>query len=172
MRSKLRRYLDGVVAALRVAVLHVSVAFVAHAGARVVQIGTCCSQRHMTGWILSRRWSPSLTFTFGSLSVVPVLVAELLWPSSEYWYGYCRGSSYPGKYCTQRQIMKKWTRQKYELHFKLLQLELYFRSLFCQVKYNYLFYIYIWDKNSFYFSNLLIWSHKFKGNVFFNRTSH
>lgn len=41
VRSELRRYLDGVVAALRVAVLHVSVAFVAHAGARVVQIGTC-----------------------------------------------------------------------------------------------------------------------------------
>lgn len=28
----------------------------------------------------------------------PVLVAELLCPSSEYWYGYWRGSSDPGKY--------------------------------------------------------------------------
>jgi hypothetical protein len=25
-------------------------------------------------------------------------VAELLWPSSEYWQGYCNGSSAPGKY--------------------------------------------------------------------------
>lgn len=41
--SKLRRDLDGVVAALRVAVLHVSVASVAHTGADVVQVGTCHS---------------------------------------------------------------------------------------------------------------------------------
>lgn len=36
---------------------------------------------------------------------VPVLVAELLWPSSEYWQGYCRGSSAPGKYCEKTAMI-------------------------------------------------------------------
>lgn len=42
-------------------------------------------------------------------TTVPVLVAELLWPSSEYWQGYCRGSSAPGKYCekTSNDLIKK-----------------------------------------------------------------
>mgnify|MGYP001852312607 CR=1 FL=1 len=34
---------------------------------------------------------------------VPVLVAELLCPSSEYWQGYCRGSSAPGKKKKKKQ---------------------------------------------------------------------
>lgn len=37
------------------------------------------------------------------MTLVPVLVAELLCPSSEYWYGYCRGSSDPGKYCNKKK---------------------------------------------------------------------
>lgn len=41
--SKLWRDLDGVVAALRVAVLHVGVALVAHTGGDVVHVGTCHS---------------------------------------------------------------------------------------------------------------------------------
>lgn len=54
VRRKLRRYLDSVIASLRITVLHVCVAFVARAGASVVHIGTCYSQRHRTGFMLSQ----------------------------------------------------------------------------------------------------------------------
>lgn len=48
------------------------------------------------------------------LIYLPVLVAELLWPSSEYWQGYCRGSSAPGKYCKDVKEEKLNDRQ---IHF-------------------------------------------------------
>lgn len=38
---------------------------------------------------------------------LPVLVAELLCPSSEYWQGYCKGSSAPGKYCSKSKSQFK-----------------------------------------------------------------
>lgn len=41
--GKLRCDLNGVVAALRVAVLHVGITFVAHTGGDVVNVGTWCS---------------------------------------------------------------------------------------------------------------------------------
>ncbi len=48
------------------------------------------------------------------MTFVPVLVAELLCPSSEYWYGYCRGSSDPGKYCkTKKKTNKKKTKEEW-----------------------------------------------------------
>lgn len=62
VRRKLRRYLDSVIASLRITVLHVCVAFVARAGASVVHIGTCYSQRHRTGFMLSQLCAFHLRF--------------------------------------------------------------------------------------------------------------
>lgn len=46
VRSKLRGYLYSIITALRITVFHVCITFVAHAGASVVHIGTCYSQRY------------------------------------------------------------------------------------------------------------------------------
>lgn len=52
VRSKLRRYLDGIIAPLRITVLHVCVTFVACAGASVVHIWACHSKKQLL-WFLN-----------------------------------------------------------------------------------------------------------------------